>query len=158
MDPAGAIKLKSGPLNPMGAVMIGKIKLSGDLRALAILQDLQEFQVWALGTARKGSATPLRTAHPPGETHDGGHRPRRSRTACEQLHRITFRTPAGFARWMIRREHMRKIGRSQFLHCDPLTFTNSTRRSTLCGTSTGEDFPVTDSCTGAASAGVARIS
>ena len=40
LKPADAVKLLSGDLNPMVAVMTGRVKISGDLKALAVLQGL----------------------------------------------------------------------------------------------------------------------
>jgi len=54
----------------------------------------EEQRMWSLGTARKGSATPPRTTHPPVATQDGGHRLRRSRIACAQLLHVPFGIPA----------------------------------------------------------------
>jgi putative sterol carrier protein len=40
LKPEDAVRLISGDLNPMVAVMTGRVKISGDLKALAVLQGL----------------------------------------------------------------------------------------------------------------------
>jgi beta-galactosidase/beta-glucuronidase/putative sterol carrier protein len=40
LKPADALKILSGDLNPMVAVMTGRVRISGDMKALAILQNL----------------------------------------------------------------------------------------------------------------------
>jgi hypothetical protein len=40
LKPDDAIRLMNGELNPMAAVMTGRVKISGDLKALAILQSI----------------------------------------------------------------------------------------------------------------------